>query len=137
MGKTEISPVSASVPVSIRRWRLGVEVLNWYPNRKPSEEMRRTTGRVRLVNWRRVDSVGKCVEWVEEKRRKAKEKAAERERQRKMRREMKRMVGLGEEGEERDEGEWVLKERRDLVGSSSTCVGLIEGDRGGSGFMLD
>lgn len=57
---------------------------------------------------RRVDS---AVEWEEDKRRKPKARAAERERQVEMRREMKRR-GLVEG--ERD-GEWVLKERRDLV----------------------
>lgn len=44
MGKTGINPVSASVPLLINLWMLGVRVLNWYPNRNPSEEIRITTG---------------------------------------------------------------------------------------------
>lgn len=44
VGNTGISPCSASVPPLISLSMVGVFVLNWYPKRNPSQEMRMTTG---------------------------------------------------------------------------------------------
>lgn len=61
---------------------LGVGVLNWYPNRNPSEEIKRTTG---CPNFLRGRARAKLLEIAEEespevaeKKRKAKAKAADR-----------------------------------------------------------
>lgn len=66
MGKTGIRPVSASVPFWISRWMLGTEVLNWYPNRNPSEEIKITTGFCSFFKGRIVESRGEEVEVEEE-----------------------------------------------------------------------
>lgn len=54
MGKTGINPVFASVPFSINLCIFGVGVLNWYPNRNPSDEIRITVGQVSFLYSRPV-----------------------------------------------------------------------------------
>lgn len=80
----------------------GVGVLNWYPNRNPSEETNRTTGWSSFAKARALDStdvelcagVAVAFDGVEKKR-KAKAIAAERAMQVMSKREMKMMVVLG------------------------------------------
>lgn len=73
---------------------LGVEVLNWYPNRNPSDETKRTTGFSNFLRARAVVSKEDCAEdeEAEEKKRKAKAAAAERAMQVRSRRAMKTIV---------------------------------------------
>lgn len=78
---------------------LGRLVLCWYPKRKPSEEMRRTTGLWSLLRGRAMDLwkgwdfetwfSATTAFWEEEKKRKAKAEAAERAMQVMMRRDVK------------------------------------------------
>lgn len=92
---------------------LGVAVLNWYPNRNPSDEIRRTTGWGSLDNGRAVDAM-LAEEGVwnlsEEKKRKAKAPEAARAMQVMRRREMKTMVVVCFWGGPEEES--VLKESR-------------------------
>lgn len=128
-GKTGIKPASASVPFAIKREMWGVGALNWYPNRNPSEETKRTTGRLSFVRGRDtregvLGGGGGCGGGVdggfEEKKRKAKAKDVDKAMQVMMMREMKRV--LWEEGDcddDEEEEESVLKERRAFVESES------------------
>lgn len=84
----------------MRRCIFGVGVLNWYPNRNPSEETKITTGWFNLDKGRAFESNEEVVKVgvVEvdgfEKKRKAKAAAAERAMQVMSSRKMKTMVGL-------------------------------------------
>ncbi|PON85366.1 hypothetical protein TorRG33x02_187760 [Trema orientale] len=103
----------------MRRPMFGVGALNWYPNRNPSEEINRTTGRSRFRSGRATESDD--VVWIVvlgvEKKRKAKAPAAERATHVTRRREMKTTVVAVDFLEESDEDvESVLKERRAVVG---------------------
>lgn len=117
---------------------LGVGVLYWYPNRNPSDEIKRTTGLVSLERGRATDSMLAAAvseEEEEEKKRKAKAPEAARAMQAKRRREMKRTVvdfdgGVVDDDEEVESS--VAKERRAVdgfCGSSSDdgiCIVFVK-----------
>lgn len=111
-------PGSASVPLEIKRWMFKVWALNWYPYRKPSKEIRRTTGWESFVNGRTWSFEGLEMEVGEEKRRKAKAMAAAVEMQVVMRRVEKRK---GDERLGRD-GDWSEEERRAIDGFEASSV---------------
>lgn len=105
---------------------LGVGVLNWYPNRNPSDEIKRTTGFLSFDRGRIVVSI-----WVvsdeEEKKRKANAAEAATAMQVIRRSEMKRTVVvdfLGRAAMDEVESSSVSKERRavDGFGGSSSLA---------------
>lgn len=121
MGKTGIKPRSDSVPFLINRLMFGRSDLNWYPNRNPSEEIRRMTGRLSFERDLMVESSEEDgdEDEVEEKKRKAKRIAAVRETTVEMR--SRTMVGRGFAEEEEED----KRAAEDEFGSSSSSFNEI------------